>query len=182
MPNATTARPWNYTPRTRTGVTRPARRIANTVSNAQMPGKPFGSTGVGRQGVTGHEGGPPKRLHLKFICWRSVYQRLSSPLTEFPGDVTKLRLRVNGQIPVRWKVVSRKSIRILVRSPLPRTLWIAKAELQICSNRNLLMLRRQRLARRRDEAILAVDYIAQDCRTALAMTGLSNQPEPSAGR
>ncbi len=71
---------------------------------------------------------------VEYLCWTTEVQRLSRTLVQLKSDPVQVRLRGSGQIGAFRKVRAQQTVGVLVRSTLPRALWIAEVDLHVRCN------------------------------------------------
>ena len=64
---------------------------------------------------------------VEYFCWGAEVQRLSRPLVQLTSGPVQVRLRASGQIGAFREVLAQQTVRVLVRSALPRALRPAAA-------------------------------------------------------
>ena len=78
---------------------------------------------------------------FKFLCWDLVLQGLSWPLVELSRNGAQLGLAEGRHINTFGKVLPQKAVVVFVATPLPRGLWVAKIDVDLCCHRELPVLR-----------------------------------------
>src|SRR5215467_8802331 len=81
---------------------------------------------IGVAGSTGR-----RNTGVKFLCRGFKSQGLAWPLIELAGHFVEMGLRVHRQVGSFRKVLSQQAIGVLVGTALPRTLRIAKVNIDV---------------------------------------------------
>ena len=92
------------------------------------PTKVFSSTGQ-------------RNTPIEYFCWGTEAQRLSRPLVQFQSCSVQFCLRASGQVGALREVLAQETVRVLVRSTLPRALRVTEIDLNVCRDRELLVCR-----------------------------------------
>ncbi len=94
----------------------------------QCPITHFGSTGQ-------------RNTLIEYLCWSAEVQCFSWPLVQLTRSPIQVCLRANGQVGAFREVLAEETVRVLVRSALPGALRVAEVDLNVCSDRELLVRR-----------------------------------------
>jgi hypothetical protein len=73
---------------------------------------------------------------VKSLCWGFKLQGLTWSFVELTSHFVQMGLRMHRQVGAMRKVLSQQAIGVLVRSALPRALWIAKIASMLVANVN----------------------------------------------
>ena len=90
---------------------------------------PAGSTGRRNTGV-------------KSLCRGFKLQGLTWSFVELASHFVQIGLRVRRQVGTLRKVLSQQAIGVFIRAALPRTLWIAKVNIDVGRQREASMIRK----------------------------------------
>ncbi len=78
---------------------------------------------------------------VEHFCWGAEGQGLSRPLVPLKSSPAQVCLGASGEVGVFREVPAEKTVHFLVRSVLPWALQVAKADMNVCGDRELLVRR-----------------------------------------
>ena len=84
--------------------------------------------------------GSQRNTLAKFVCRTTEPQRLSRTLIELKSDLVEICLGVLAEIRPLWQILTKKSVGVLVRSPLPGAPRVAEIDVHLRRDREVFVV------------------------------------------